>query len=535
MSLAAARLAQQNNTQQKRIERRERERSTMEEFPLPDSPMIPRWDFWQYDDNSMNIGDGTITRRGIPIHYTSGESGDVTGLSSNGTYYIYAELARTDSLRDPALIPDSITINKSSLNTWPTDTARNVRFVLGEVVVSGGVISEWTQYITDNIYNNVDVPDAESVMGTAPLRYTLEWWESGDEHQREMQLYAVDTCSADSNSMTYFASGPDAGGSLGCAGELHWAAIDSHYSSSPTQYSLEIANALMQLYGFDSQSDTEMDTGDRLLFRQADDGSGNVKLRYVDTANLASWAGDDMAGYFSDNESIDHHGLEGLNDGDDDVDHDWAWCNSQTGYISDYTRNYCYSIGRTSSIKAIDLTYMQLFADNSNYTLDWSARQFDGTDWTFLAGTVLKSADTTAATGPNTGGVQLECGFSAKAQSYVECSGAVYKIWFGDNTTPGAAVATDGTGTARVCDGSYCFHATAKSGSGSFNAPSGDGYYVNGTLCLSGQMSTVMDPSTQDLTGSDTIDQTKLESDISALKSAIDDIIDELQGVNLMA
>ena len=62
-------------------------------------------------------------------------------------------------------------------------------------------------------------------------------------------------------------------------------------------------------------------------------------------------------------------------------------------------------IGKGDQATVIKLNERQLGLESGGWawTVDWSARQFDGADWTFLAGTIFKSADTTDATSKTTG------------------------------------------------------------------------------------------------------------------------------------
>jgi hypothetical protein len=49
------------------------------------------------------------------------------------------------------------------------------------------------------------------------------------------------------------------------------------------------------------------------------------------------------------------------------------------------------------------------------------------------------------------------------------------------------------------------------------------------------QPDTVADAATQDLTGANTVDKTKLEADLSSCKNAINAIVDRLQELGLIA
>ncbi len=49
------------------------------------------------------------------------------------------------------------------------------------------------------------------------------------------------------------------------------------------------------------------------------------------------------------------------------------------------------------------------------------------------------------------------------------------------------------------------------------------------------QLATVADAATQDLTGADTVDKTKLEADLTSCKTAINLILDRLQALSLIA
>ena len=62
-----------------------------------------------------------------------------------------------------------------------------------------------------------------------------------------------------------------------------------------------------------------------------------------------------------------------------------------------------------------------------------------------------------------------------------------------------------------------------------------NGLYVSGTKVIGAQQAHIADTTTQDIAGSDTVDETKLESDLSGIVSTINSILSALETHGLVA
>lgn len=119
-----------------------------------------RWQFSQYNDTAMTIGSARVTRNGNVCAWSSSGADDVSGLSVDGTWYIFVTLSSVAGA-PPGLIPDTLTLDKDTV--WPTDTLENEYIVLGHVVVSGNVIQSFQQYVFSDIDDHVTQTDALSM------------------------------------------------------------------------------------------------------------------------------------------------------------------------------------------------------------------------------------------------------------------------------------------------------------------------------------------------------------------------------------
>lgn len=155
-------------------------------------------------------------------------------------------------------------------------------------------------------------------------------------------------------------------------------------------------------------------------------------------------------------------------------------------------------IGNHDQDEVIDLDNEQLITAGGAFTVDWNNRQFDGADWSFLAGTILKVLDTTVAASGD-GALEVTGGGYFGAGLYVNKGGASKAGYFSDGTrtlslcdgsqavfaydgTRGAELANgtaagafgDGTDSVQMCNGSYGVDVTDGAG---INIHSGGNYY----------------------------------------------------------
>jgi len=153
---------------------------------------------------------------------------------------------------------------------------------------------------------------------------------------------------------------------------------------------------------------------------------------------------------------------------------------------------------------SLDWAQELLYSLDGTQVMDWDNRQFDGADWTFLAGTICKVEEPAGATAANEGGIQMLGGYSWQAQSYGEdiIGGTVFtlstlapsigsaavdcalyahdgtrEVWLSDelncvaaydgtyfaflcdSANGGAVVGQDGTQEGRIADTTYAFNA----------------------------------------------------------------------------
>ena len=158
-------------------------------------------------------------------------------------------------------------------------------------------------------------------------------------------------------------------------------------------------------------------------------------------------------------------------------------------------------IGDSTQALVIDLDNRRLEDGGGNWTCDWDAREFDGADWTFLAGTICKAEDTTAVSANDTGSIQCKGGINfqklsggtdgtrsvdlladgtgltaftaaiAAKSTSVEAIIAVangwglygkagtYEGYVGDSLNAAAGYFTDSASIAKLCDGTYAVNA----------------------------------------------------------------------------
>lgn len=135
-----------------------------------------RWEFSQFSDTVMNVGNGAVTRNGCEslVHTTSG-AGDVAGFSSDGVCYIVLTLS-ADSGKDPRVRPNAISLGMSA--SWPTNDEGNYQIVLGEVTVASNIISGYKQYLFSDIDDSVAWPDSQS--GVSGVGESLDFIASGN-------------------------------------------------------------------------------------------------------------------------------------------------------------------------------------------------------------------------------------------------------------------------------------------------------------------------------------------------------------------
>jgi hypothetical protein len=305
----------------------------------------------------------------------------ITGLNAASTTY-YVHLTLNDHLN-----PSTLVVEDPPPTGYPTGDTTKLKFVIGTVTTnSSSVISEVQQ-----------------------------WWTGG--HIEDFYL-AVDGISTEYHSDDKL--------------QIH-----AYNGGAPATTATDAAN-------------------DKICFHDAT----TPDVRWMDTTGLANMLVGTGGEWSSGNapweqaNAVDHGDLAGLNDGTDDGDHLWAWCNAGNGasgtYVDTYLRNFGESIGETSGPHmVIDLTNELLVRANAQnaldwansqllesgaaaMTLDWDARQFDGADWTFLDGTLVKMLDTTDVTvGTPNNGESCYCAGGLSVNNTIQADG----FYLHDSTT----------------------------------------------------------------------------------------------------
>lgn len=215
-----------------------------------------KWQFERLSTTSIKVGVGTIVRNDTPV---TSVATDLTGFSSAGTYYILATLVRNVApVRNPRLIPDGVLVTKSAVNTWPSlDPAGTVIYVLGEVVVnSSSVISDFTQYISDDIHDWQDVPDGRRHVSTNPSARTLNRNPLATAHEMELEMYGAELTALKGTQAWASNHGlPMLLKDVEGTGDLEWYGLDSEHAARSIGLT---AADLLELYTFASAGSTEI-------------------------------------------------------------------------------------------------------------------------------------------------------------------------------------------------------------------------------------------------------------------------------------
>jgi hypothetical protein len=145
-------------------------------------------------------------------------------------------------------------------------------------------------------------------------------------------------------------------------------------------------------------------------------GSANYLVRVNAACDALEFVTPSEAGL-----SLSHHDLTGLNDRDDEADHDWAWSNANNStevghpYNDTYLRNYARSIGNPTG----------LVVDLENRVLTGPGATPAGA-WQVAAGVVFQILDTGKPSDSTSAALQITGGLSVGDQCYGEHS--TYKV-----------------------------------------------------------------------------------------------------------
>lgn len=483
------------------------------------SPSALRWAFSRTNTTQMTVGDGAITRNGIRLAHTSHHV-DYT-FSTNGTYYLYIQLHATTG-KDAALVPDRLENTGTAAHdilvagAMPSD-ADNIVIVLGKVVVSGNVITDYEQWVFSDLPDDwVRWPDGKSD-GHQAFR-TLQ--QNGTYNQL-LELYGVE--GASTQMVPYIVSGTPS--------DLTWGYIVTPESlATPTSY-----NAITEVNFDTSLGDPEGDgvmkftvqtwtvQDGRLAFGSTSEIS--MTIDGVAGASMEAWLGD-----WIENEA-DHDTLLNVSTS---TAHTNYMANSGVSAQDSYDgQNFCASIGNSSK--------------NGDHVIKFDDGEVDG-GWTFTNGSITMTAgDITVTSGVvkvdklESAGGELGLDLNLK-YLYAAETGSDYSIAFGDRTLKAksgsggewdvssdnyfAVLNTDdstssSTGALRVSGG--CYLAKDLFTGGNVKIPTGKGYYVNGVQVVTDRQAHIAN-----------ISETGAAED-SVARAAINDILELLEAHGLMA
>jgi len=338
---------------------------------------VSYWDMFEFEydgTTSIKVHAGYWIRwanghdHWVPLTTDSGTSGDpddyytLTGITS--TKLILAKLSKaasSSSNEANALDPDTLEITTAA--SIPVDDDYFEYFPLGVVTASGGVITNVRNYHTGVIGNYMAILDGNSLnYGEDRTEQIYDWDVAASGGS--MPTDALIPYHNDINDDLLYADQSDFG---------DW--IAEYFNNGGTWPYQEWSELL------DTVGDPEVSWNEGYIPVVTHQGDSTFKLELIDPDLMGNW---------------------------------WK-------LDGNYDEAYGPEIGNSGGAdKVIDLDAEQLFPAGYAWTLDWDARQFDGDDWTFLAGTVAKVADTTAATANDTGALQVKGGINAQDTCYFD-------------------------------------------------------------------------------------------------------------------
>ena len=328
---------------------------------------------------SVQVTVGRWTRNGIVTSLVPDSLKTYKTLSGIGADdYVYLQLQTTTTL-DPALKPNKVVVLSSA--TYPTDvTDYGINFVIGKFDTS-----VFTQYwFGGDIDDCMFRPDAEP-FDSASYRSTIEHVPSDNNNNGSLQLYDVEGVSSSTLSVPYFSS--DAGSPI--KGGLEWAAIDSHFTLTPTQYSLQVhspgtGSGWLQLFDFDDGGtalipadytafyDTLV-TESKLAVLVRDNTGATPILRYASLSDFKAIAAvdADTVGGVSPGDFLTETEADGLywKQGDDETTC-WGTAigNSATNSVINLTD---YQLVNAANINSVDWDAYTLVDSGNAIAVDW--------------------------------------------------------------------------------------------------------------------------------------------------------------------
>ena len=295
---------------------------------------------------SVDIAAGSWIRNGVIISEAS-----ASGIADETHPYIVAAI-------NTSLVPTTLTISAEA--TWPPDSADewDTKRLLCTLEYTGEtgskVITRITRCQIGDIDDRVSRPDASM---PTPTTYSIE----EDVTTKERRLYDFDSAAVyqvprknddyvprlEWKHIILLSDGSHSPGNIELVSAPTWNSTTGAFVLPVRDVAINEGRAV---FAKDLHNETCTITGIK-----GDKGDTGAKGDKGDPGDNTS-----------------HHILLGRNDGGDDADHLWAWCNAYSAdYVSDNTRNYGFSIGNPSGMKVIDLESHELLVNGSFPSVDW--------------------------------------------------------------------------------------------------------------------------------------------------------------------
>jgi hypothetical protein len=393
------------------------------------------------DAFQFKVKKGSWTRCGFKVEFSNDKLINIA--KQNGTWYIYLQLDNQYDTQNDELVPDRLLLQASqTYPEYPEDSARNLCWVLGSVVIENLKVKSVTQlWWGGNIDDTIALPDSASNISYLKTG-TLEW-RTTEFHFGELMLYGFDRDTEYGTNYCVPVRMSDA---------IRWVAPDSQsFVSSHRSLIVENLNGTenlrLAIYGFDAGTTTTLGTNDTVMIRHFYDAS-HAEVGYVTSENFADWIEEYLTIHSSqiiwDDPLVVKHTNLDFSDGEpgkagQNPDHDARY------WIvgADRTHNTAYSCNIDSviwsnNIPRIVLSDGQLYNSAQEPSLDWDEKKMYRVSWGGLVTTLdwgqltLTGGEWSTdfnfhcwsqdeATGEGTGSLQVAGGASFSKQSW--CGG----------------------------------------------------------------------------------------------------------------
>ena len=368
--------------------------------------------------------------------------------------YIIATISSSEGYND-ALRPDTLAFSASA--TRPLNDELNTQRVIATVATNASsatissVVQEWLGGEIDDV---AVIPDGNTTFGTAPERKTIEKNPAG-AHRGELQLYNVDTAEELSKSISYFDADVDAGGVLGAAGEIKWAALDTELNGNPEKSIQVSTNAtgttIAQVFNFRQAVTAPAPADDDLfLFKNV----SQLEMDYLSLGDLADYINSDYdcdwvracvgsstwlcdavsacwdCSWLETCETYKHYNLSDVINLYKKHDHGNYFQNadSENGRYAnaswDYQVNFCTSFGNAAKALTVHLDN-QTLNTGAQVNATWSTAKFD-----INSNSYLQVNNTTVSTAKDEGCAVFSGGIGVELSAFIggECKADRFEL-----------------------------------------------------------------------------------------------------------